>query len=244
MTVDPKVMEERIAKRFGNKAVQTRGRGAVRQNAKKRVNKKVEEQKLNALLEKNHLNNKIEDIPSVTFIKDDDTVVTFEKPVVKATIQSKIFAITGKQINSTIEEMMPGIHKKLDAETRKRFPLKEEDIKSIGEFPDLVEDFEAISNQKDENDKKSSDQIEKNDEKVKIEQIDEKAKNNEKKDEKDENNEKKEEKAKNNEKKDEKVKNNEKKDEKAKNNDEELSVSEYDSEESSQYSYSDEEESE
>lgn len=153
--MDSEEIKKRIEAKFG-KLEDAPIRGvAKRQLHRRPLNKNIEEKKLSAFLDSNHINQSVADITSLFLIKNDDSVISIKSPTVRASVQSKIFAISGKQEESSISSLMPSIYNKLDDEMKQRYPMTE--VKDDDSIPE-VDNFEAVSLVNDEEDK----EVEKN----------------------------------------------------------------------------------
>eukprot|EP00056_Hartaetosiga_gracilis_P019054 m.12807 g.12807 ORF g.12807 m.12807 type:complete len:187 (-) comp7336_c1_seq1:31-591(-) len=99
------------------KNVRIGGKGTPRR--KKKVVRSAggnDDSKLFSLLKKNGANT-IGGVEEVNLIRDDGTVVHFDKPKVQAAVNANTFCISGNCKESSISELLPGILPQLGAES-------------------------------------------------------------------------------------------------------------------------------
>ena len=103
---------------------------------------------------------KINEVNEINIFKDDNTVVHLKKPTLEYSFKEKVSFVSGAHETKPIKEYLPAILKQLGPkqyEFVKDFAnsLKnKKKTEKIEEAPELVEDFEEVSKDKKEEDKK------------------------------------------------------------------------------------------
>lgn len=96
----------------------------------------------------------------INIFKDDNTVVHFKKPSLEYSFKEKVSFVSGTHEIKAIKDLLPGILKQLGPkqyEFVKDFANSLKNKKKsekIEEAPELVEDFEEVSKDKKEEEKK------------------------------------------------------------------------------------------
>lgn len=99
---------------------------------------------------------KLNDIQEVNIFKDDNTVVHFKKPSFEYSMKEKVSFVSGVSEIKHIKDLLPNILKQLGPKQYSFMKdyveqLKSKDLKpegNVDEAPELVEDFEEVSNKK------------------------------------------------------------------------------------------------
>uniref|UniRef100_A0A1D1XTH6 Nascent polypeptide-associated complex subunit beta n=1 Tax=Anthurium amnicola TaxID=1678845 RepID=A0A1D1XTH6_9ARAE len=142
------------------------GKGTPRRKVKK-VNKTAtnDDKKLQSTLKKLNVQN-ITSIEEVNMFKEDGNVIHFTAPKIQASIQANTFAIYGQGEEKELTELVPGILNQLGpdslaslrklAESYQQLNLDSQRVQTENtnddddDIPELVENFEAASEQKKE----------------------------------------------------------------------------------------------
>jgi nascent polypeptide-associated complex subunit beta len=162
MPFDPAKLQSFLAKKKGGSGPsQTGGKGTVRRKHKaQRKNTAHDDKRLKTTL--NKLN--VRDIPAieeVNLFKDDGNVIHFANPKVQASIAANTYVVSGNAETKKLQDLLPGIINQLG-------PDNLEDLKKIyasyaqdggagakaggdsdDDVPELVENFEDVSNNDD-----------------------------------------------------------------------------------------------
>jgi nascent polypeptide-associated complex subunit beta len=142
-------MNEARLKQLKMNAEQVRvgGKGSARRK-KKIIHAATDDKKLQNSLKKLSVT-QIPGIEEVNMIKDDGTVIHFDKPKVQASVPANTFSVTGSAETKQLTEMLPGILNQLGAESLthlKKFAPDMTQYKGGEEdLPELVDDFEEAS---------------------------------------------------------------------------------------------------
>merc|ERR1719231_1688055 len=147
----------KLRSRFGKKS-RTGGKGSVRRKTKRRSKtSSSDDKRLQSTLKRLGVNN-IPAIEEVNLFKDNGTVIHFSNPKVQASIGANTYVISGRAENKNLQEMLPGIINQLGPDNMsnlkkiaesykvdKNQTIDEEDDDD-DDIPDLVENFEDVSN--------------------------------------------------------------------------------------------------
>lgn len=102
-------IQERLKKKFGDKAARTGGKGSARRKVKaKRKTASQDDKRLQSQLKKLNTNN-IPAIEEVNLFKSDGSVVHFSNPKVQASIGANTYVVSGQASNKKLEELIPQI---------------------------------------------------------------------------------------------------------------------------------------
>merc|ERR1712025_1125907 len=139
-------------------SVRTGGKGSVRRK-KKAVHKTTttDDKRLQNTLKRLSVNN-IPAIEEVNLFKDNGTVIHFSNPKVQASIAANTYVISGRAENKRLQELLPGIINQLGPDNLANLKKiaesyqvskdnnNDSDEDSDDDVPDLVENFEDVSN--------------------------------------------------------------------------------------------------
>merc|ERR1712010_45053 len=147
----------KLKKRFGKKS-RTGGKGSVRRKTKRRTHSSSSDDKrLQNTLKRLGVNN-IPAIEEVNLFKDNGTVIHFSNPKVQASIGANTYVISGRAENKRLQELLPGILNQLGPDNLTNLKKIAESYQvskdnnnnesedSDDDVPDLVENFEDVSN--------------------------------------------------------------------------------------------------
>merc|ERR1712032_235394 len=149
----------KLKKRFGKKS-RTGGKGSVRRKTKRRTHSSSSDDKrLQNTLKRLCVNN-IPAIEEVNLFKDNGTVIHFSNPKVQASIGANTYVISGHAENKNLQELLPGIINQLGPDNLANLKKiaesyqtakgdnndEESEEDSDDDVPDLVENFEDVSN--------------------------------------------------------------------------------------------------
>merc|ERR1712151_562988 len=148
---------KKLKARFGKKS-RTGGKGSVRRKTKRRTHSSSSDDKrLQNTLKRLGVNN-IPAIEEVNLFKDNGTVIHFSNPKVQASIGANTYVIGGRAENKKLQELLPGIINQLGLDNLANLKKiaesyqvskdnpAESDEDSDDDVPDLVENFEDVSN--------------------------------------------------------------------------------------------------
>merc|ERR1712032_1278746 len=148
---------QKLKKRFGKKA-RIGGKGSVRRKTKRRTHSSSSDDKrLQNTLKRLGVNN-IPAIEEVNLFKDNGTVIHFSNPKVQASIGANTYVISGRAENKKLQELLPGIINQLGPDNLANLKKIAESYQvskdnnnnesedSDDDVPDLVENFEDVSN--------------------------------------------------------------------------------------------------
>merc|ERR1712183_491336 len=147
---------DKLRQRFGKKA-RTGGKGSMRRKTKRRTHSSSSDDKrLQNTLKRLGVNN-IPAIDEVNLFKDNGTVIHFSNPKVQASIGANTYVISGRAENKRLQELLPGILnqlgpdnltnlKKIAESYQQQDNNNNESEDSDDDVPDLVENFEDVSN--------------------------------------------------------------------------------------------------
>merc|ERR1712037_56879 len=149
---------EKLAKMAAQ--VRTGGKGSVRRK-KKAIHKTTttDDKRLQNTLKRLGVNN-IPAIEEVNLFKDNGTVIHFSNPKVQASIGANTYVISGRAENKKLQDLLPGIINQLGPDNlanlkkiAESYQVSKEDNAgeeseedSDDDVPDLVENFEDVSN--------------------------------------------------------------------------------------------------
>ncbi len=95
------------------------------------------------------------DIQEVNIFKDDNTVLHFKKPSFEYSLKEKVSFVSGASEVKHIKDLLPNILKQLGPKQYSfmkdyvdQLKSKDQKAEKIDEAPELVEDFEEVSNKK------------------------------------------------------------------------------------------------
>merc|ERR1712224_1021667 len=151
----------KLRARFGKKA-RTGGKGTVRRKTKRKTHSSSSDDKrLQNTLKRLGVNN-IPAIEEVNLFKDNGTVIHFSNPKVQASIGANTYVISGRAENKKLQELLPGIINQLGPDNlanlkkiAESYQVSKDNDNTVGgeesddsddDVPDLVENFEDISN--------------------------------------------------------------------------------------------------
>merc|ERR1712048_1422632 len=149
---------KKLKARFGKKS-RTGGKGSVRRKTKRRTHSSSSDDKrLQNTLKRLGVNN-IPAIEEVNLFKDNGTVIHFSNPKVQASIGANTYVISGHAENKNLQELLPGIINQLGPDNLANLKKiaesyqvsnkgteNDESDDSDDDVPDLVENFEDVSN--------------------------------------------------------------------------------------------------
>eukprot|EP00300_Choanocystis_sp_HF-7_P024316 c2573_g1_i1.p1 GENE.c2573_g1_i1~~c2573_g1_i1.p1 ORF type:complete len:176 (+),score=34.71 c2573_g1_i1:71-529(+) len=152
MDADAEIQKARqkMAEKFG--AVRTGGKGTVRRK-KKAVHKTTttDDKRLQSTLKRLNVNT-IPGIEEVNLFKDNGTVIHFTNPKVQAHIPANTYVVSGQAETKKLQDLLPGIISQLGtdnlANLRKIAESYSKKEEGDEEVPDLVENFEEVSEKK------------------------------------------------------------------------------------------------
>lgn len=150
---------EKLALKFG-KNVRTGGKGSVRRK-KKSAHKNVtaDDKKLTATLKKLGAT-PLAGVEEVNMFKSDGKVIHFASPKVQSSMSSNTYAVSGRGETKDLQQLLPGIISQLGPDNLANLKQLAEqytkgkanaanaaDEESDDDMPDLVENFEDVSQQ-------------------------------------------------------------------------------------------------
>jgi nascent polypeptide-associated complex subunit beta len=134
----------------------TGGKGTARRKPKKAFVVKHDDKRLKTVLNKLNVRD-IAAIEEVNLFKDDGKVIHFAAPKVQACIPANTYVVSGLAEEKELKDLLPGIISQLGPDNlndlRKIYAsFSQDDAKGADDMPELVGNFEDVSNGDDGDD--------------------------------------------------------------------------------------------
>lgn len=129
-------------------AVRIGGKGTPRRKVKRVVKTEGDDRQLQATLQKLNAQS-VPGIEQVSLFKDDGKVISVERPQVQTSVQSNVFAVSGRSVEKEVSEMLPEMLNSFGPDSLKRLQELSQQVGGEGgagskeaeddEIPELVE---------------------------------------------------------------------------------------------------------